>query len=302
MKTIARTVSALAIFLFAALPIRGQSVRTFVASSGSDTNPCTRQLPCRNFAAAITAVSPEGEVVALDSAGYGPVAINKSVSLVAPPAVHAAIVPTSGSAITISASSIFVLIRGLTLSGLGAAVGVDVPATSVDSSASIEDMNINNFVTAGVRWSGPNGDAHLRDLNLRQNGTGAFFTAVTVDPANLTRATLERVRIEEGTDGLMVGIHSLVHATDIFTSHHSNAGIYNNGGTLIVVRGFTETNFYGILNQNARTVVSATSIMGNNTGLSHTGLFGVTGITSLSDNRLTANFTDGTFQVTATRY
>ena len=55
--------------------------RTFVASTGADTNPCTLTLPCRGFAAAVTAVGFNGEVVVLDSAGYGAVTIDKSVTI-----------------------------------------------------------------------------------------------------------------------------------------------------------------------------------------------------------------------------
>src|SRR5215472_14949697 len=63
----------------------GQSVRTFVASTGADSNPCSRVAPCRTFQAAVNAVAPGGEVIALDSAGFGSrLDINKSVSVISP--------------------------------------------------------------------------------------------------------------------------------------------------------------------------------------------------------------------------
>ena len=46
--------------------------QTFVASYGNDANPCGRVSPCRLFAKAMTVIDPNGEVVVLDSAGYGP--------------------------------------------------------------------------------------------------------------------------------------------------------------------------------------------------------------------------------------
>jgi hypothetical protein len=46
--------------------------RTFVASTGNDANPCTLAQPCRGFARAVSQTSPSGEVIVLDSAGYGP--------------------------------------------------------------------------------------------------------------------------------------------------------------------------------------------------------------------------------------
>src|SRR5262245_34837012 len=65
--------------------------RTFVASTGSDANPCTLTAPCRSFATAIANTSPNGEVIVKDTAGYGPVTITKSVSIVSPPGVYGGI-------------------------------------------------------------------------------------------------------------------------------------------------------------------------------------------------------------------
>ena len=45
--------------------------RTFVASTGDDGDPCSLSLPCRSFAAAILQTNAGGEVVVLDSGGYG---------------------------------------------------------------------------------------------------------------------------------------------------------------------------------------------------------------------------------------
>src|SRR5512143_3979157 len=65
--------------------------RTFVASYGSDANPCSVTQPCRGFAAAILQADAGGEVVVLDSGGYGPVTIGKSIALIAPEGVYAGI-------------------------------------------------------------------------------------------------------------------------------------------------------------------------------------------------------------------
>src|SRR6185503_20286379 len=92
--------------------------RTFVSTQGLDTNPCTRQAPCRNFGAAVTAVQTGGEVVALDSGGYGQVTLTKSVSVIAPTGVHAAITALSGDAMTLNASGGVFTISGIRLTGL----------------------------------------------------------------------------------------------------------------------------------------------------------------------------------------
>src|SRR5512132_2933185 len=76
----------IALYLLFALPLTANALpqRTFVASNGADTHPCSLVSPCRSFGTAIAAVAAGGEVIVLDSAGYGAVTITQSVSLIAP--------------------------------------------------------------------------------------------------------------------------------------------------------------------------------------------------------------------------
>src|ERR1022692_871613 len=92
--------------------------RVFVAArSGNDANACNNvATPCQTFAGAITQVVAGGEIIALESGGYGPLTINKAVTVNAPDGIIAFIHPPSGDAITISAgASDTVILRGLTL-------------------------------------------------------------------------------------------------------------------------------------------------------------------------------------------
>lgn len=57
--------------------------RTFLASFGLDTKNGQPATSCRSFAAALAPTNAGGEIIMLDSAGYGPVSINKSVSIIA---------------------------------------------------------------------------------------------------------------------------------------------------------------------------------------------------------------------------
>ena len=75
----------LAMTALAAADAAATAQRTFVASTGNDANPCSLAQPCRGFARAFRQASP-GEVIVLDSAGYGLVTITQSVSLIAPAA------------------------------------------------------------------------------------------------------------------------------------------------------------------------------------------------------------------------
>jgi hypothetical protein len=100
-----------------ALPARAQRARVFVASYGSDSNPCTFGSPCKTFQNAVNVVASGGEVTAIDSAGFGPINITKPVTITSPDGIEAGVIPLSGDdAITINVSG-DVLLRGLTIEG-----------------------------------------------------------------------------------------------------------------------------------------------------------------------------------------
>jgi hypothetical protein len=66
----------------------------------------------------MTVTAANGEIVVLDSGGYGRVTIDKSVSIVAPPGIYAGISVFAGQdGVTIFTPGITVVLRGLTING-----------------------------------------------------------------------------------------------------------------------------------------------------------------------------------------
>src|SRR5215208_4096999 len=115
------------VVLLLAVPAHATIQRTFVSANGSDAALCTRTNPCRNFAAAITQTSPDGEVIVLDSAGYGAFAITKAITIAAPLGVHAALTVFAGDGITVTAdASDVVILRNIYVNSLGGTNGVNV--------------------------------------------------------------------------------------------------------------------------------------------------------------------------------
>src|SRR4030095_16908796 len=116
-------------FLFAAFTfssaVNAAAQRTFVASNGLPANTafnCSLVKPFRAFSEAIGVTNAGGEVIVLDSAGYGAVTITKSVSIISPPGIHAGISVFSGDGVTINAgASDIVVLRGLSINGQGEA-------------------------------------------------------------------------------------------------------------------------------------------------------------------------------------
>src|SRR5215469_7800454 len=109
--------------------------RTFVASYGNDSNPCTFGSPCKTFQQAVNVVDAGGEVTAIDSAGFGPIKITKAVTITSPDGVEAGIIPDpiTVTAITINAgSSDTITLRGLTIStAVGGQLGVNFTSGAV---------------------------------------------------------------------------------------------------------------------------------------------------------------------------
>ena len=106
-------------FLASPLAFAAGAQRAFVASNGNDAGPCSITAPCRGFTEAVSKTNAGGEVVVLDSAGYGAVTINKSISIIAPPGVYAGVSVLSGNGITVNAPGATVALRGLSINGQG---------------------------------------------------------------------------------------------------------------------------------------------------------------------------------------
>jgi hypothetical protein len=92
-----------------ALPAQAQHgslTRSFVSSSGLDTNACTITAPCATFAVAYTKISANGIIAALDPGKYGP--LTGTSAITGPVTINgngwAAITgPANGIAITVNA-------------------------------------------------------------------------------------------------------------------------------------------------------------------------------------------------------
>ena len=100
-----------------AAPAQADRDRVFVASYGSDTNPCTFGSPCKTFQNAINVVTIGGEVTAIDSAGFGPIVISHAITITGPNGFEAGNVDTTSgaSAIAINAGpNDNIVISGLT--------------------------------------------------------------------------------------------------------------------------------------------------------------------------------------------
>lgn len=122
---------ALALAAQIGLAFDASAQQVFVsAQRGRDANHCTLAFPCRTFARALSAVPAGGEIVVLDSGGYGAMTINKSVRVNAPPGVYAGVSnPAGGIVVTIGPTDV-VALEGLTITSLPPNTGTGIEFSS----------------------------------------------------------------------------------------------------------------------------------------------------------------------------
>jgi hypothetical protein len=171
--------------------------RTFVASYGHDTDPCSVTLPCRSFATAAAQTNPFGEIIILDSAGYGTVTLTQSISIIAPPGVYGGIsVPSGQSGIRVDNASAYVVLRGLTINGQGGNNGILVEnAVRVR----IEGCSISRMSADGIAINagGSNPELSVTDSTISENA------AIGIHASTGAALAVGRVRIEaNGSHGI----------------------------------------------------------------------------------------------------
>ena len=147
-----RIIMATALALAVTLPSvqaqaqNGSLTRSFVSSTGVDTNPCTITQPCASFAHAYTAIGANGIIAALDPGKYGPLIISGPVTINGN-GWAAITAPAQGNGVTINAISGNVILTGLEIDGTGA-VNNGIVFNS-GSSLTVTDCVLRNFAYSG---------------------------------------------------------------------------------------------------------------------------------------------------------
>ena len=249
--------SSLSVFCVAAPAHAAQ--RTFVSTGGSDANACSLVAPCRGFAKAITVTDPGGEVVVLDSGGYGSVAVIKNVTIFAPAGVYAGIsVFAATDGITVTAPAAKVVLRGLTINGQGGNNGIRVQAGEVH----VESTVISNMGQAGIRIEGGSSvrisgtvsrsnvdglrivpaagaiSVLIRDSEFSNNTTAGIGVTPSAGGAT-AQVTVERSSITKGNGAGVVAAPGASAAASVVVmqsvaSENIGAGISSSGGTATV--------------------------------------------------------------------
>jgi len=288
--------------------------RTFVSAEvGSDTNPCTRALPCRSFAAALFFTDANGEVIAVDSGGYGPVTITQSASLISPAGVYAAITATSGNGVTVNAGDTsHVTLRNVSLNGSGGGGwGVDVPSAAA---VHVEGCVIKGFFLGGIHFLPATSTSriYVSDTIVRQIASEAIFisagtgvidstlvqeTSAGIDVRQGAQVTVRNSEVANALDGFIVsfGGKMMIEKSAVSNSTH---GFNAEDGLITLSRCIARSNVHGLTATSGASAifVSDSTITMNQTGVDPTG--GTAVIASRGNNRLLGNTNNGAFTTT----
>jgi hypothetical protein len=231
---------------FATTPAWSAAQRTFVASFGLTTNTafnCSLAKPCRAFNEAISVTSPGGEVVILDTAGYGPMTINQSIKIIGPSGVYGGIsVLGAGSGITAgvlinAGDNDVVTLRGLDISGV--TTNAPVPNVGIEivnaGTVHIEKTSISNFTQdsgACIRLVSPRPvKVSINDSFLRECSEGIFAKGTGPDDAARVSLVIDNTRIQDGLNTEVPGATTALDLGDaIVASIRNSVGSWAGGG------------------------------------------------------------------------
>ncbi len=328
-RTIAIVILGLGVTVASVSAALAAGQRSFVASNGSNVGGCTPAAPCRNFDYAISQTNVGGEVVVLDSAGYGPVNITKAITIVAPPGVYAGISVFTGVGIAVNAAGTdTVILRGLTINGQGGDSGIRVLAAGT--------VQIEGCVISGLNkgiYVEPSQPIHVVVLNtiLRNNngvGLGAVSQSVAGSQSDLVAS---KVEVRNNASGIVINaIRRVEIAESVIVNNYgygmsfvASGGLLSENPSVAIDRSVVAQNDYGVdaagsspfttVVNVANSMISGNSLVGVESGaLSYirvagtqingngTGIQRFSGgqIVTLGTNMLYGNGFDGSFSAT----
>ena len=276
------------------------AAETWVSGTGTDTGACPVTAPCRTFAYAQTKTNNGGTLSVLSSGNFGPVIINKSISIVAQGAEALINTAVGGAAIRIQpAADRIVSLRGLTID----LQGTNNNGISFVSGAALHVQNcVIRKSTNGINFAPASGtsEIYVADSVIADNSNLGIFVGPT--GSGSAKVVLDRVRVENSSNGILFqggGITGSITATvrDSVSAGNTNSGIVafegGSGTTNVMVdRTASVNNLTGIFAAVAGATIRIgdSTVTGNSTGLS-IGTGGV--IDSYGTNKVNGNTTDG---------
>ena len=269
-----RAACVFAVSMLLCTAAQAQLFRAYLASTGSDANPCTLAAPCRLLPKALAVVAGGGEIWMLDSANYNgvPVAITKSVTILAVPQALGSIVASGGPALILATPGIDVTLRNLVIGPLPDSAATDGISMNAGNSLTIDRCTVANLPQRGIVVTAPV-SVRIIDSTIRDNLFGILLTSGA-------RGSLTRVSLTGNTDTALFAFNETANTAtlaDIGDSTVSGSafgvtGISNHAAATVKVSvrdsRVTRNTTYGLAVQSnaggAITLAAAGNIVSNN--------------------------------------
>lgn len=224
-----RTATCLFVLLLTPAAAFSQQVfaRTAVSVNGLDSNPCTTTEPCRSIGRALTQTVANGELIVLDSGGYGPFTVTLPVTIEAAPGVYAGITATVGQGVDVAVlNGNTVILRGLTIRAVitGQAVhGINLAAFGA---ILVVDNCFITGATRGISQTGENSRLMVLDSKFINGGDGVHVE--TTQSQGTARAGIDGCRFERN-GGFAVSGFGNARITTSNSVMHENFIAFTNG-------------------------------------------------------------------------
>jgi hypothetical protein len=314
-RTALRIVLMISVFAVSALAVQATVLRGYVSSTGNDANVggnCAQSAPCKTFAAAISVVTSGGELIALDSSGYGGIPnINKSITIAAVPGAHAFIVVAAGTNGMVVNGGVndLVTLRNLHFNGSGS-VGSAGVRFNTGTALHIENCTFTGL-DKGIYDVAAPALMTVTDSTFRDSDEGIVLEPTDPDFTHHARASIDHCRFENYFHGFVAaGRYSTVtirnsHFTgrskDPLVTYGGILASPNSAGTTRIMseNNLVANNYLGIGTTTdgvAFISLSETVIYGNQLGVFACCL---SKIITMGNNRFENNNDDGSFNLSS---
>jgi hypothetical protein len=279
--------------------------RTWVsATSGSDSNPCTRAAPCLTFAGAVAQTAAGGVISCLDPGNFGAVTITKALTINCEETLGSGLVSGTDGIVVQAGAGDVVTLKGLEFEGVNS--GLNAVRFLSGKELHMHKFQIRNFTNSGIDIEPSNStrvflaDGYISDCGVGGSGFAAIL--VKANSGANTSVSINHVLMEDNLNGVFTdgsGGGGIVHVQvkDSVVSGSSNNGIsISSAGpssTADVVNNIIRYN--GNTGAVVTGAAAALKLGGNTITDNATGVASSGGtLQSFKNNQITDNGVDGT--------
>lgn len=265
-----------------------QSTNTYISGTGSDAADCSQATPCKSLQVAVDRTAPGGQVFALNSANFGPLTLNKSITIKGS-GVVGVLAPKRSFGLSVNtAPTDRVILQNLEIDGAGS--GTDGLSFQGSGGLELRDSIVRGF-NNGINFR-PNGNSSLLvdNTSIYNNSVGVTLRG------GLSGTVLGSHLINNKTGLTATGTNSSQIASvtiqNAVVSDNKSAGVSANSySTVAVINSTVSNNGVGLAAtaSTASISISDSSVNGNRTGWMSTN---GGQISTSSNNTNTGNTTD----------